>query len=54
MDEHDDDLASEVVEGEEIENEVFNVADDEAPSEAEVVSEDTTEDDAPATDDGEL
>jgi hypothetical protein len=54
MDEHDDDLASEVIEGAEIESDVFDVEDEEAPSEVEEPTKEATEDDAPATDDGEL
>lgn len=52
MDEHDDDLASEVIEGEEIETDSFEVEDDEDVGSAEDGEE--SEDDAPTEDDGEI
>jgi hypothetical protein len=52
MDEHDDDLASEVIEGEEIESETFEAEDDEDIGSAEGGEE--SEDEAPTEDDSEL
>ena len=52
MDEHDDDLDSEVIEGEEIEQDTFDTADDETELPAADLEED--QDDAPPEDDSEL
>ena len=52
MDEHDDELDSEVIEGEEIEQDTFDTADDEAELPATDLEEDP--DDAPPEDDSEL
>ena len=51
MDEHDDDLASEVVEGDEIETDAFNVSDD---PDADDVDEPVVDDDSEPIDDPEL
>ena len=51
MDEHDDDLASEVVEGEEIETDAFNVTDE--PDTDDLESR-VGDEDAEETDDAEL
>lgn len=52
MDEHDDDLASEVIEGEEIESDAFEAEDDEDVQSAEDGEE--SEDDAPTEDESEI
>jgi hypothetical protein len=52
MDEHDDDLASEVVEGEEIESDAFEPEDDEDARSVENLEE--GEDEAPTEDESEL
>jgi hypothetical protein len=52
MDEHDDDLASEVIEGEEIESDTFEAEDDEDVLSAEDGEE--GEDEAPPEDDSEI
>lgn len=52
MDEHDDDLASEVIEGEEIESETFEADDEEDVQSAEHPVE--SEPEVPAEDDGEI
>lgn len=52
MDEHDDDLASEVVEGEEIESDTFEAEDDEDVQSAE--DGEASEDEAPTEDDSEI
>ena len=51
MDEHDDDLASEVIEGEEIETDAFNATDDPGIEDPENPGED---DDTGLNDDAEL
>jgi hypothetical protein len=52
MDEHDDDLASEVIEGEEIESDAFEVEDDEDLQNAEEAE--GGEEEAPSEDESEL
>ena len=52
MDEHDDDLASEVIEGEEIESDTFEAEDDEDVRSTEDGEE--SEDEAPTEDDSEI
>ena len=52
MDEHDDDLASEVIEGEEIEIDTFEAEDDQDVPSAEGREE--SEDDAPTENDSEI
>jgi hypothetical protein len=55
MDEHDDDLASEVIEGEEIESDAFEPEDDEDEDEARSAdNSDDSEQDAPTEDDSEI
>ena len=51
MDEHDDDLASEVVEGDEVETDMFNVSDD---PDADDVEDPIGDDDSEPIDDAEL
>jgi hypothetical protein len=52
MDEHDDDLASEVIEGEEVETDAFDAEDDDARTAED--QEDSEDDDSSTEDDSEI